>query len=603
MDMSTVAAVLALIGGTSSGGDTSPEDQDAIWAAMIDGTNTSQLFDEWWPTTETYGTRYERLERWFKILADAWKNKRYILRMNKPEYSASSEIVAMGDLANTAVGRCYTPQTYDANVKEWYEEDPMTWYIRANALSLADGTMNIVAVEGEDGFDITGITAPVYTFSLALYVMYDSLRDSNYMYKTFSTVPIKEYAEGEENRDFFACDSVLVDGKVEKRTMSWHATFGGVLFEENGTTRLTSGDFYVQDPAYNNHSGLISACGVSQQTGLVYARNWSANEGCFCENERKWLLDMWQLRHFDKENSGILEGCTNYNLTMPVTKASTVKSGNVCSVSVNGSYAEAIAIGTRLKVQKGFGGEYLPSTATVMNAELITSSELVIDYMFDDDSTTELQKNWTLQTVAWEPGSTEQLAGHVDGCAGSCVRAADPSTQLTIGYFPARIAGVEVLDGAYTICGDPVISILQENSGVYQIAYYYTNDVTKQGNNPNNDWSCISIINDMTILDDWIIELNNDHVNEDSSSLFASVEPIEVGGSSSTYYKSSMIFKTPTGSEDPTTPIVPWVFGNYYIRPEGGLAFICGLYRNIDSSDSARPRLAGCGKIRANFAP
>ena len=61
----------------------------------------------------------------------------------------------------------------------------MTWYIRANALSLEDGTMNITYFEGEDGFDITGEDAPVYTFALALWIK--EWNDGAYDYISFRT--------------------------------------------------------------------------------------------------------------------------------------------------------------------------------------------------------------------------------------------------------------------------------------------------------------------------------------------------------------------------------------------------------------------------------
>ena len=73
------------------------------------------------------------------------------------------------------------------DVTDWAEEDLMTWYIRGNALSLADGTMNILALEGEREFDITGETAPVYCFSLALCLK--EWEDASYMYNSWRTIP------------------------------------------------------------------------------------------------------------------------------------------------------------------------------------------------------------------------------------------------------------------------------------------------------------------------------------------------------------------------------------------------------------------------------
>ena len=46
-----------------------------------------------------------------------------------------------------------------------------------------------------------------------------------------------------------------------------------------------------------------------------------------------------------------------------------------------------------------------------------------------------------ISTMPWHSGATEALPGHKDGCTFS----------LTAGKTPLRVAGVEVLDGSYTI--------------------------------------------------------------------------------------------------------------------------------------------------------
>ena len=70
-------------------------------------------------------------------------------------------------------------------LEDWTENDPMTWYIRGNALSLADGSMNILALEGEDGFDLTGETAPVYCFAVSTCMK--EWEDESYLYHSWRT--------------------------------------------------------------------------------------------------------------------------------------------------------------------------------------------------------------------------------------------------------------------------------------------------------------------------------------------------------------------------------------------------------------------------------
>jgi hypothetical protein len=157
------------------------ETLDAMFGALIDGTNTSKVFRDWWPMARaqdieeaglaegasdagTVANRYHTLERWFTLLGKAWSGKYYTLR--GPDWRQNNTgvhaLTPMGDLAGRTAAACAT-ETTGAD-EDWADEDPMTWYLRFNGLSLADGTMNILAVEGVDpGFDITGNTAPVYT--------------------------------------------------------------------------------------------------------------------------------------------------------------------------------------------------------------------------------------------------------------------------------------------------------------------------------------------------------------------------------------------------------------------------------------------------------
>jgi len=60
-----------------------------------------------------------------------------------------------------------------------------------------------------------------------------------------------------------------------------------------------------------------------RQSNLSRMRKTRSNayESGWTDTDRYWLLDLFQLRHFDLENSGIIEGCTNYNLQYTVAIA------------------------------------------------------------------------------------------------------------------------------------------------------------------------------------------------------------------------------------------------------------------------------------------
>ena len=150
----------------------------------------------------------------------------------------------------------------------------MTWYIRANAKDKADGTMDILALEGETGFDISGETAPVYTFRPAL--LRKVWTDDQYKYKSWTLALKPGYAPYAAN--------VSPDGS--RRHISWQATFPGVL---NAAGALTSG------------SGKRPNIFTSPNTGLTQARKQTAYSALATDADVIVLLDQWQLRHFDKE--------------------------------------------------------------------------------------------------------------------------------------------------------------------------------------------------------------------------------------------------------------------------------------------------------------
>lgn len=131
----------------------------------------------------TEATKYQLLSRFADMLALAWKDKTYTVRKYNAEVSSDTAMTPLDDLAGKPAALLCTDA--DTTGADWHDEDPMFWYIRANALSLADGTTNVLAIEGEAAFDITGETAPVYAFSLALWrKVWD---DGQYRFKSWRT--------------------------------------------------------------------------------------------------------------------------------------------------------------------------------------------------------------------------------------------------------------------------------------------------------------------------------------------------------------------------------------------------------------------------------
>lgn len=280
--MSQQTELLAAI----AAGNASAEFIDASFGALLDGTNTTKVFWLWWPLSATGGaSKYDRLCRFFAMMAKAGYKLAYTLRFYLDTVSSDYTGTPLDDLAD---GRSAAPLVTDTttDVTDWAEEDLMTWYIRGNALSLADGTLNILALEGEREFDITGETAPVYCFSLALCLK--EWEDASYMYNSWRTYPGNGYVP--------MAGDVAPDGTM--RVMTWHPAYCGGLNTKGG---MTSG------------IGKPPMVWVSANAGIPLARKTTTYEGLWNDCDQQFALSAWRLRHWTKSNSGKLEGCTSYN--------------------------------------------------------------------------------------------------------------------------------------------------------------------------------------------------------------------------------------------------------------------------------------------------
>lgn len=239
-----VADLLQAIAAGSAG----PEYTDATFKALLDDTNTTEIFSAWWPlSAASNDSKYKRLLRFFTMLQT---DKTYTVKFPSPAVSTNPAGTPADDLAGKSAAALATDST---NPEDWAAEDRMTWYIRANAVSLADGTMDVLAIEGEEEFDITGTLAPVYTFAPAL--LRRVIDDGSYLSKSWRSTLADGFTPYAEN--------VAPNGK--RRAMTWHATFPGGL---NAKGR-----------AYQRRG---PACGELQQRGHWSGPGPQANRLRFC---------------------------------------------------------------------------------------------------------------------------------------------------------------------------------------------------------------------------------------------------------------------------------------------------------------------------------
>lgn len=531
-----------------NGGQNSAEALDAACRQLLDGTNTTRVFWSWYPRALAAGEtdKYKLLSRFATAAAQAWNGKTYTLRSYDPSVSGITKMTPMDDLADKVAAQLCTENT--EAVEDWADEDPMTWYIRANALSLEDGTMNITYFEGEDGFDITGEDAPVYTFALALWIK--EWNDGAYDYISFRTTRGSGYYP----------DAGDVDPKNKKRPITWHATFPGGLDSKGA---LTSG------------AGIKAYNFASATAGIQKARQKTIYEGLWNDCDTRWILRMWQLRHFDLENSNIAEGCTNYNYQYMAA----LPEENVKRVLLSASQAAGFIVGSTVSV----GDMGAQSNKDRWNAWMRNLADLVkvssiekvtvngTEYTainLDISGTITTTATTCISTMPWHSGATEALPGHKDGCTFS----------LTAGKTPLRVAGVEVLDGSYTIGLDPLYDTTANEAGGFDYTVYQCRDSQKLSGSITADYEDTGIVYS-GMPSGW------NYVKAFIKSKLGVLFPKLISGSSTTYFKSAFCGPSSAGVR------CPWRFANLNNGGNAGLAAENGNNAPGNSNWNSRPRI------------
>ena len=534
-------------------GSAGAEFVDSTFRGLLDGTNTSSVFQSWWPLSAGEGvTKYQRLERFAKMLAVAAKDKTYTVRFYDPSVSSDYTGTPMDDLAD---GREAAPLLTDADepVVDWAAEDPMTWYIRANALSLEDGTMNVLAVEGETEFDLTGETAPVYCFALSTAMK--EWGDGTYIYNSWRTMTGGGY-------DPMAGD-VAPDGS--RRWLTWHPAFYG---GKNSAGGMTSG------------AGLPPLPWTSATAAIPLARKITAYDALWTDCDQLYVLSQWRLRHWTLSNSGKLEGCASYNYQYTLA----VAESEVKRVIVTKAQGANFLVGSAICL-----GERGDNTSTDRNmaynhdiiswAKITSIDDVVVDDVTYSALTLDIEEPITttttmyVSTMPWESGTTEGVPGHSDGGPGN----------LTNGKYPYRIAGIEMQVGAYIVQLDPLWNVTVADS----VAHYEVHccrSGEKQASSITADYENVGSFD--VPANAWTYIKSMDKLSAEAM-IYK-----EMGGSSSTYLRAAVYGSTSSGLR------APWRGGSL----DGG--GFCGLpcaYGNFSSGAAywhGVPRLAGSGKKR-----
>lgn len=532
---------------------------DLLISTLCTGENTTKLFWNWYTQAkETESDRYKLLCRFFEALAKGWSDKTYTLRWYDAEVSSSTEMTPLDSLA----GKTSAPLCTEVDTDEfhWMDEDPMYWYIRANALSLQDGTMNILAFEGEADFDIAGETAPVYTFKMAKWLK--EWNDGSYNYRSWRTT---------QGTGFYPyAGDVGLDNK--KRPVTWQPTFPGGLNSRGG---LTSG------------AGLAPYLWASATTGITAARQVTAYEGLWNDCDTIAVLHDWQMRHYDLENSGILEGCNRYASQTVVAKAENGTKRVLLDTTQASNWivGSSIELGTHpegTNNDRNTAANYdIVRCAKISSIETVTVDDAqYLAVNLDIDNTINVPETAYLSTMPWYSGNTEQLPGHKDGCA----------FDLKAGKTPIRVGGVELMDGAWTIGLDPLYNVTAgSDADHFDYAVYECRDSEKLAGSITSDYIDTGITFADMQKGSW------QYVKSFAKTKLGVLFPKLLGGTSNGYYKSAFYGSYGAGVR------CPWRFGSLGDWDGAGLACGLGNFGPAHASWDGRPRLSGAGKKRGEW--
>ena len=436
----------------------------------------------------------------------------------------------------------------------------MTWYVRANAKSLADGTMEVLAVETEATFDVTGETAPVYCFSPALAVK--EWDDGNYIYTSWHMRAGSGYVP--------IAGDVALDGT--HRLLTWHPAFYG---GKNSTGGMTSG------------AGLLPMPWTSANAALPLARKLTAYDGLWCDCDTQFALMAWRLRHWTLSNSGQLEGCINYNYQYTLAVAETgVK--RVLLTKAQGANLLAggcVCLGergsnTNNDRQQAYNHDVF-NAAKILSIETVTANDTEYAAVnLELDSTIDTTTTMLVSTMPWPSGTTEALPGHSDGCIGN----------LTNGKYPYRIAGMEMQIGSYCEELDPLwqASLVDDDHWHYDV--YSCRDSEKLAGSITANYQKVGEF-DLPNANKW----NWNFIRALNKMAAEAQIPTKFGGSNSTYLRAA--FCSPGGAG----VYAPWRFGDLRGGGYCGLPCAHGSGGPGYSSWNGVPRLAGSGKKRGEW--
>ena len=401
---------------------------DSIWAARLNGENTSDIFQQYAAALAAQGvTVGDILRRWFTLL---WDDNTYGVKLYKFDTSATSD----GELIQSSAELgAAMPGTNTTEAQDPYFEHGAFWAVEV-AYEIEDKEVAIKAVAGVNGVTRAALLSGQYGMVGVAQKTgwYADTEDDSYYYHYYRAAPANFVTDANAYKPL--PEGVALDGSVRPYVV--HAKY---MAGRGADGKLTSA------------SGLAAVNFISMQSQATEWRKRGADYCGICGCDLSFRMRMFWMKYGKKGNSGTLEGCSNYNYQ----RIAKVSETGVKRVLLTASDASGYLVGSTVSV-----GDKSTGTSTDRGVASMRALADKVRILSIED----VQVNGTsykalnldapaafntvagetyISTMPWHSGSCDNVKG-ADGSPTSC----------TSGKEPFVLQLLECQPGGYAISAD-----------------------------------------------------------------------------------------------------------------------------------------------------
>ena len=420
---------------------------DAVWAARLDGTNTSEIFQQYAAALIAQGVDIDTIvRRWFALV---WDDSTYGTKLYKFATSATPDgelIQASAELGATK------PGTNATEAVDPYFQRGAFWAVEV-AYEIENKEPVVKAVAGVNGVDretlLSGKFGMVGVAQKTGWVC--DTADDNYYYHYYRAAPAYFLADANAYKPL--PEGVAVDGSL--RPFVIHAKY---MAGRGADGKLTSA------------SGLAAVNFISMDGQRAEWKKRGADYCGICGCDLAFRMRMFWVKYGKKGNSGTLEGCSGYSYQY---KAAVSETG-VTRVIMTAAQADSYLVGSTVSVGDVGTGTSTDRNAASMRAKadkvrILSIEDVTVDgaaykaLNLDTATPFDTEKDKTIvSTMPWHSGSCDNVKG-ADGSPTSC----------TSGKEPFIIQLLECQPGGYAISADQLTEqVLNDTAYTHRLVFF-----------------------------------------------------------------------------------------------------------------------------------